>query len=575
MAHELSFALRVILSRGRCARFGLRSIVIATLVLSTFGQSPKFYEDDPLWREPATQDASGARARGIDLMYDLAKNLLAVPRNPPPVRAGNVNSIDEVPDSEWFTNRIAARPLSLEELLRGPDSDSGPAPGGFVVIRAKQSGITPGFTLRDSKGQVWYVQFDAPGRPEAATGAAVVATKLFHALGYFQVENYLAVLDPATLEIAPEAQVETPSGRFRQMDRRDIAKVLSRAHRNPDGNYRMLASRQIPGRIIGGFKYQGTRRDDPNDVVPHEHRRELRALKVFGAWINLVDMKALNTLDTVIEVDGGSVVRHYLQDVGSTFGTGALAPREWDEGHEYVFEGEKTWKRLVTFGFYRQPWQSIPYAKVPEIGRFEGHHFDPATWKPRAPTAAFLNALPDDDFWAARRVMAFTDEMLREVVKVGQYSDPAAERHLADVLIQRRDKIGQAFLSVVNPLVNFRLESDGWCSFENVAVDSKVAEPPAGGYQARWWRFDNLTGDRQPVGSEVRFIGTRIRMPADLKIPDGGYLGVEVVALDPTHTAWASPISAYFRKSESGWKTVGLERTHAGPSTVASTPGQP
>jgi len=55
----------------------------------------------------------------------------------------------------------------------------------------------------------------------------------------------------------------------------------------------------------------------------HEHRRELRALKVFGAWTNLVDMKAGNTLDTVVTAEGRSVVRHYLQDVGSTFGTGA------------------------------------------------------------------------------------------------------------------------------------------------------------------------------------------------------------------------------------------------------------
>jgi hypothetical protein len=90
----------------------------------------------------------------------------------------------------------------------------------------------------------------------------------------------------------------------------------------------MLASLAIPGRILGGFKYFGTRADDPNDVVPHEHRRELRALKVFGAWTNLVDMKALNTLDTVIAGNGRGAIRHYLQDVGSTFGTGALAPRE-------------------------------------------------------------------------------------------------------------------------------------------------------------------------------------------------------------------------------------------------------
>ncbi len=50
--------------------------------------------------------------------------------------------------------------------------------------------------------------------------------------------------------------------------------------------------------------------------MPHEHRRELRALQVFGAWTNLVDMKAGNTLDTVITENGRAHVRHYLQDVG-------------------------------------------------------------------------------------------------------------------------------------------------------------------------------------------------------------------------------------------------------------------
>ena len=36
----------------------------------------------------------------------------------------------------------------------------------------------------------------------------------------------------------------------------------------------------------------------------------------------------------------------------------------------------------------------------------------------------------DDAFWAARRVMAFTDDLIRAIVKTGQFSDPAAEQHL-------------------------------------------------------------------------------------------------------------------------------------------------
>ena len=60
------------------------------------------------------------------------------------------------------------------------------------------------------------------------------------------------------------------------------------------------------------------------------------------------------------------------------------------------------------------------------IGRFEGTYFDPTEWKPRVATAAFLRARADDSFWAARRVLAFSDEMIRAIVKTGQYHRSAS-----------------------------------------------------------------------------------------------------------------------------------------------------
>ncbi len=535
-------------------------LMIASLASPAGAQQPKFYDDDPITSEPSTLDASGALDRDIDLMYDLGKNLFALPRNPRLIRARSINTIDEVPDSEWFTNRILARPVSMDELARGPDTCQGPAPGKLKVTRAKRSGVTPGFTVIDSAGETWFVQFDAPGQSEAASGATVVATKIFHALGYFQSENYISYLDPSKLEIDAKAKVDTPSGRVRAMKMDDIKKVLARADKRPDGTYRMLASRGIPGRIIGGFKYAGTRKDDPNDIVPHEHRRELRALKVFGAWTNLVDMKAGNTLDTVLTRNGRGIIRHYLQDVGSTFGTGALAPREWDEGYEYIFEGDKAAKRLYTLGLYLQPWQTIPYAKYRSIGRFEGDYFKPEEWKSRIPTAAALNARADDNFWAARRVMAFSDEMIRAIVKTGQYSDPAAEKHLADVLIKRRDKIGQAYLPAVNPLVNFRLDESGNLTFENAAVGARFATAPRGGYEARWYRFDNPNGTATPIGSTTAPQGMKIQAPAGLPAANGEFVKVEVAAIDPPKTSWTVPVQVYFRRVAAGWKLVGLER---------------
>ena len=44
--------------------------------------------------------------------------------------------------------------------------------------------------------------------------------------------------------------------------------------------------------------------------------------------------------------------------------------------------------------------------------------------------------------------------MIRAIAETGSYHDEAAARLLADVLIQRRDRIGHVYLTAVNPVVN-------------------------------------------------------------------------------------------------------------------------
>lgn len=556
---------RVVRAAGGGRRGLSAAIVLATIALTAVsGGGRKFYDDDPLGREPETQDASGVAARDIELLYDLPYNLFALPRPTGHVRAQNVNSIDEVPDSSWFTNRILARPVTIAELLRGPNVLDAAGLQRGAVSGLKSTGAAPGFVGRTDDGDSWFITFDAAGHPEAATGALMVASKLFWALGYWQVEQYLTELSAAELaaglRIWPGATVRMPSGQRRGLRQADVEAVLARAHRSPDGSYRMVAAHGIPGTVIGGFRYHGTRSDDPNDIVPHEHRRELRALKVFGAWTNLVDIKAGNTLDTLITGDDGVArVRHYLQDVGSTFGSGANGPHDWDEGHEYLFETEPLWKRLVSFGFYLRPWQTASYADHPSIGRFEAAAFEPDAWRPRTPNGAFLNARDDDTFWAARRVMAFTDEMLRAVVAAGRFSDPAAGRHLADVLIARRDKIGAAYLPRINPLVDFALDERGVLAFANAAVDAGVASAPAG-YRAAWSEYDNDAGESRSLGADTRSSAPRMEAPDTLPSRAGAFVRIEVSAVDPPRAAWTRPVDVYFKRTARGWMLVGLER---------------
>jgi hypothetical protein len=546
-----------ILSR-RARRVGFSALIVGAMGLFAAGastQAPHFYPDDPIAREPESQDASKAAPYEQSQMYELLYNLFVTSGyKPSGLRAKNVNSIDEVPDSGWFTNRIGTRPITNEELVRGPNVGPPPDPSKWVLIREKTSGAHPGFTATDARGETWFLEFDPPYYPEAATAAVAIATKIFWALGYNQVESFLTTFDPKKTTIDPKATVRRPNGKRTPFTHDDINVILEKVARNADGTYRVIAGRLLPGKILGAFQYAGTRPDDPNDLVPHEHRRELRALRVFGAWTSLTDLKSANTLDTLVSENGKMVVRHYLQDVGSTFGM-SNDLHEWDLGYEYFYEGAPSRKRLFTLGFGLSPWQTVHYVEYPSVGKFEGTVFDPRKWRPQTPTTAYMELREDDAFWAARRVAAFSDDMIRTVVHTGQFSDPAAEKYLADVVMQRRDKIKSVYLTAVNPIVDPRLDAKG-LTFGNAAVDGGVAQGPVT-YRASWMTFDNATGATTPL-SETKSETTTIAPPADL--PSSGFVAVDIAADSQAYPTWKQPVRAYFRRDGSDWKLVGFQR---------------
>ena len=538
--------------------FRLLPIALAILtgaLVST--AAPRFYSDDPIAREPESRDASGAEPTDIGLMFELSYNLFVTSRHTPSdTRAGNINTIDEVPDSSWFTNRIGAQPLTAEQIARGPVSGAPPAPASWTIVREKTEGANPGFTARDANGEMWFVAFDQPGRTEGPTAAVVIASKLFWAMGYNQVEMFISTFDPAKVTIDPSATKRRPSGERTPFTRDDMYELLDRLPRSADGTFRVAAGRLLPGKILGGFRYSGTRTDDPNDIVAHEHRRELRALRVFGAWTNLTDLKAGNTLDTLITENGKGIVKHVLQDVGSTFGM-ANREHQWDIGYEYFYEGDASRRRLYSLGFALSPWQKVPYKYYPSVGLFEGDQFDPRAWRPQTPTTAYMELRDDDGFWAARRVMAFSDDLIRAAVHTGQFSDPEAEAHLADVLIKRRDAIGRAYLTAINPIVGPRLDAEGRLTIENAAVAGKFAEAPAG-YRAAWARFDNATGATTAIG-ETRSATTTIAPPAGvMPAAVGSFIQVDIAAEGTPQASWTRPARAHFRRTADGWKLVGF-----------------
>jgi hypothetical protein len=525
-------------------------------------QRQRFFGDDPISREPESQDASAAAPHDIKSIYEMTYNLFVTSDHQPTgVRAQNINTIDEVPDSNWFTNRIGVTAMTPDQVTRGANVGAPPDPSKWILTREKTAGVHPGFTARDATGKTWFLQFDPPYYDEGATGAVAVASRIFWALGYNQVELFITSFDPKRVEFDPMATIRRPSGVRTRFNRDDMNAILERVAKKPDGTYRVVAGRLLPGKVLGGYLFQGTRPDDPNDVVEHEHRRDLRALRIFGAWTNLTDLKAANTLDTLVSENGRTVVKHYLQDVGSTFGM-CNELYEWDLSYEHFYQGDTTAKRLFSFGFALSPWQTVPYKQYyPSIGKFEGDEFDPRRWKPQTPTTAYMEARLDDAFWAAQRMAAFSDDLIRAAVRAGEYSDPNAAKYLGDVLIKRRDKILSLYLTAVNPIVNPRLDAAGRLTIENAAVAAGVATG-APTYRASWMLFDNMTGATKAIAT-TESSTTTLAAPPGLPTAPGSYIEVDLSASVDEHPTWKEPVKAHFRRTAQGWQLVGLERLPA------------
>ena len=114
-------------SNSTGARFFLfRAMTVAAVIGVTLttgvANGPRFRPEDPQAVDrDAAFDASGVKPRDLSEGYDFLSNTFGEPGERRPIPALNVNTIDEVPDSSWFTNRIGHRAMSIAEIVRGPD----------------------------------------------------------------------------------------------------------------------------------------------------------------------------------------------------------------------------------------------------------------------------------------------------------------------------------------------------------------------------------------------------------------------------------------------------------------------
>lgn len=375
--------------------------------------------------------------------------------------ASNLNTLDEVPNSSWFTNRIGIQPVTPADAARGPVEGEGPdrsAP--WTIVSAKTQGVTPGFNIKDARGQTYLLKFDPPCCPGMSSAAGVITGRILHTAGYNVPEDFVVTFRREDLVLGEKVRFTDPEGVKRPMTTQDLERILSTVVRDPDGSWRAIASKFLHGTPVGPFSWSGRRKDDPLDPVRHENRRELRGLRVIAAWLDHFDMKQGNTLDMYVEEGGRHYVRHYLIDFASTLGAGATGPYPM-ANYEYAFDGPAIFGRALGVGVYQSPWERIDRpAGLEEVGFLESKEFEPSKWKPLDPNATFANLTDRDGYWAAKIISAFTDEHLQAAVATGRYRNPEAERFVARLLAERRDKIARHWFDRVAPLDFFSVDGE-------------------------------------------------------------------------------------------------------------------
>ena len=294
-----------------------------------------------------------------------------------------------------------------------------------------------------------------------------------------------------------------------------------------------------------------------------------------AAWLSQYDTKVLNTFDAFVENDGRRYIRHYLLDFGASLGSGSTHAKRRKSGYEYDVEPGKIVKGLLTFGLWRRGWMKVDYPDYPSVGHYEADFFEPGKWRPKYPNPAFDRMDAADAFWAARIVSRFTDEMLRAIVAESRISDPEAAAYLTDVIITRRNKVVNYWISRTNPLDRFevhRLAGTGLeLTFENAAMRVGAAQQGAT-YRVRWSALDNLSGQETPAGSRLSSLAeTRAPVseatwgPAD----DVGdrYAVAAIQTLHPDFPHWREPVVVSLRDRAGEVNVVGIERPRNDPNS--------
>jgi hypothetical protein len=430
----------------------------------------------------------------------------------------------------------------------------------------KANGSSLGFRVSIPGKGKYLFKTDAKGQSERATAASVIGAAAYNAVGFFTSCEQVVYFKPSVLRLTPGLRYENNSGIERAFDRQALASVLAEVTKRGE-LVRMQASAWLPGQLIGPFRYEGTRDDDPNDVIDHEDRRELRGGRLLAAWLDHFDAREQNSMDSWIADVGNKgppdsspgYVRHYYLDTSDCLGS------EWDWdgisrrlGRSYLLDWGDIGLDFLGLGIPTRSWERVQ--RTPgrqKFGYFDVATFVPDEWKNEYPNRAFSRMTERDGAWMARVLARFSPEMVRVLSELGRFSDPADTAHIAAVLNGRLERILARYLSQLSPLADVRVEGNQLCALD-LARWRHLFDSHAFRYRA-WLRdhYELPIAARDDGGLCVSLTDPRAT-PAMSNDASDRYLEVTI-----SNGAAPGPLVAHLydlRANGEGYRLVGLER---------------
>jgi hypothetical protein len=442
-------------------RFVLLACVAAPLLACAQGPA-RFPLSPPLWRDEDEVPFGPAPSEYVSpMVWDVGDQSLFYPLTrvfavDPAGESINVNALDEVPDSSWFQNRIGLHGMSPAATALGPcEASLGDPPTPWRVTGAKPNGANPGFIIEDASGKHHLVKFDGLVQGPRATAADVVVSKLYHAAGYMVPCNRVVFFRKDDVSIGEGAKAETATGDEVALTPLHLEEVFAKAQRLPDGRLRASTSLFLSGKPIGPFAYQGTLDGDPNDVIPHQDRRELRAMRLLAAWTQHFDAREQNTLSMwVASNENQGFVRHGVIDFGDCFGSIWEPPTLGRRlGFSHYFDLSETLSDWLTFGVRERPWDTARFGPSGKVfGYYAVENFEAEGWKAGYPNPAFSRMSERDGAWMARIIAQFGEAHLKQLAAVARLEDAALEAELLRLLGGRRERVLARYLTRLSPL---------------------------------------------------------------------------------------------------------------------------